>query len=113
MQTEKIPDRQHGAAAFEVLAAIVVLVLIAGAGAYVVHRDHNSSKTTNLGTLSSDGQATAAKPGTTSYIDEVTQQAAATEQNTDNSYDSQYQQAATSANTAMSNLGGAYNESTL
>ena len=100
--------QQTGASGFTAVEAVLVIVVLAavvGVGIFVVHREHAANTTANT-------QA-AAPAGTSASVDQLTQQDAQTEAAVDGQGDSQVQQDALSANSAVSNVGGAYNESTL
>lgn len=91
----------------EAAVAILVLAVIVAGSVYVInHKPTSPSTNTTTST-------TTAQPGTTASIDQLTQSEAQTEQQADKGADSQTQQDALSANNAASNVGGAYNESTL
>jgi cytoskeletal protein RodZ len=106
----KVRQGQGGFAMLELVVLVILVLALAGVGLYIAHKRH---ATTPMAATSNGQTTAAAKPGTTSSVDQITTQAAASEQNSVDSYDTEYQQAATSDNSAMSNLGGAYNESTL
>lgn len=109
--------KNEGGAGFAVVEAVLVLVIVAGvigAGAYVYSAHHKKSTDTEA-SVTNTSSTTQAVPlnGTTSSIDQLTQQDAQSEANVDKSADAQSQSAATSANAAASNVGGAYNENNL
>jgi len=101
-------NKSAGFAVVEALLIIVILAGIVGIGVYIMHQ-RQTTKTTASGATSQ----TQAPAGTTSSIDQLTQQDAQTEAGTDSQADNQMQQDATSANSATSNVGGAYNEANL
>lgn len=102
---QRIKDKSAGMALVEAAVAVLVLGVIVAGSMYVInHRPASSSSTTNTVT---------AQPGTTASIDQLTQNDAQTEQQASTKADAQVQQDALSANSATSNVGGAYNESTL
>jgi len=108
VQVYKSDRKQAGVAVFEVLAVVVVLALVVGAGMYVAHKHKTPSQAASN---TSNSQTVTTKPGTTANVDQLVEQAASSEQTSASSYDTQYQQAATSSDSAMSNMGGAYNDS--
>lgn len=104
MNARSSRDNSSGTALVEVaVAALVLAVLIAG-GVYVMNH-RAAAPSTNT--------ATAVQPGTTASIDQLTQSDAKSEQQIYSNASTQAQQDALSANTAASNVGGAYDESTL
>jgi len=101
--------RKNGQAGFAGLEAVLLVVIVAaivGVGAYVLHQRHVADKTLSVGT----GAAGNAPQGTTTSIDQITEQDAKTESSVDNSADASFQQDATGPNAAVNSLGGAYNE---
>lgn len=100
-------DTSSGTALVEVAVAVLVLAVIVAAGVYVMNHRAASNPDTSTNTTA------AAQPGTTASIDQLTQSDAIREQQVYSSAAAQAQQDALSANTAASNVGGAYNESTL
>lgn len=100
-------DKAAGFALVETVLVLIILAAIVGVGLYVARQKSNVN-----GTLNNSGSSTAAKAqaGTTASINQLTQQDAQTEASVDNSADNGTQQASTSANGAVSNVGGAYNE---
>ncbi|HEV7453717.1 MAG TPA: hypothetical protein VGO07_00490 [Candidatus Saccharimonadales bacterium] len=91
------------------LLVIVVIVGLVGAGGYVVYnRNHNKKPVTLNAPVNNNAPA-----GSTQSIDEIT----ANDQNEEDSIDAQHantdQSAAQSTNGAASNIGGAYDESSL
>lgn len=109
----KLSSDKSGSAGFTLVETVLVLVILAaivGVGVYVVRQKQNANSTLS-GT--SSGLRTKAPAGTSASIDQLTGQAAQTEAGADSSADNQTQQNATSANTAVSNVGGAYDEASL
>ena len=96
-----------GIATAEMVMVLVVVAALIGIGAYVLHRNLAAKTSTTASTIN------APAGGTTESIDQITANDAATEQQADKNADSRMQQDATSANSAVSNVGGAYDESTL
>lgn len=95
---------------FAVLEGILVIVAVVGViavGGYVLR--HRASVASS--TVSSTTPAPVTPAGTSASIGALTQQDAQTEATTDTSSDSQAQQTSTSSDSAVSNVGGAYNES--
>lgn len=98
--------KSGGFAAMEGLLVLVIVAAIVGVGYYVIHQKHSAQKT-----LSNSNSAPANAPaGTTASVDQQATNSATQEAGLDNSADSAYQQDAGSANGAVSNVGGAYNE---
>ena len=103
-----------GFAAVEGFLILVILVAIAGVGAYVLHQKKVADTSLNNTAATSSTAATpTATTGTTASIDQLTQQDGQAEASVDSSSDTQVQQNAGSANAATSNVGGAYNENNL
>jgi hypothetical protein len=102
---------QKGFGVIEVLLLVVVIGAVAGIGVYVVSQKHHTSALLSK-TNATSAVSTAAAPsaGTSASIDQLTEQETQTEVVADHSGDSQTTQDATSANTAASNVGSAYNE---
>ena len=98
-----------GFAALEALLVVVVVAAIVGLGVYVMHQKDTADKNLN----STATSKTAAPAGTAAAIDQITQQDAQTEANVDKNNDNSVQQAAGSDNTAVNNVGGAYDENSL
>lgn len=101
---------QKGFSMVEAVLVVVIVAAIAGVGLYVMKQKQQTNKT-----VSSNSAATHANPpqGTSASVDQLTQQDAQTEAGVDHAADNQTGQDATSANSAVSNLGGAYNETSL
>lgn len=99
-------ETNAGMAIVEAVVALVVVAGLIGMGVYVLHRRIAVTDPT-ASTMS------APTGGTTESIDQLTANDAATEQQADKNADSHMQQDATSANNAISNVGGTYDESTL
>lgn len=106
-----VASSQHGFAALEALLVVVVIAAIVAAGVYVVKQRHNT--TTGVATTGSNLLQVTAKPGTVTRVTQQVEQSAQIDAQASGQNDSAELQAAQSANTAASNLGGAYNESTL
>jgi uncharacterized protein HemX len=99
-------NKQAGFAVVEALLLIVIVAAVVGVAAFVMHQKHRADQTLT----STNTSAGNAPTGTTASVDQLTQQDAKTEASIDNSADASYQQAATSPNGSLGNLGGAYNE---
>lgn len=99
---------------FALLGMLLILVVIVAAGAIGVYVwQHRTNTTTqNNTTASTTGTAPTAAAGTTAHVLQLTQSDAQDESKIDSGADAQAQQDAQSANTAQSNVGGAYNETT-
>ncbi|HUY85365.1 MAG TPA: hypothetical protein VMU97_02510 [Candidatus Dormibacteraeota bacterium] len=111
MKTFSRQDKSAGFAIVETLLVLIILAAIVGVGAYVVRQKHNANST--LGSTGGTATSVKAPSGTTTGIDQLTQQDAQTEAGIDSAADSGAQQSATSANSAVNNVGGAYNETNL
>ncbi len=105
MRVRTYKNKTDGFALVEVVLLVVAVTAIAGVGVYVLHHRHGAKAT-----LSNNAQTVAPAAGTTASVDQLTQQDANTETGVDNAADASTQQNATSANAAISNVGGAYNE---
>jgi flagellar basal body-associated protein FliL len=101
-------SNSSGTALVEIAVTVLVLAVVIAGGVYVMNHRSVTPSSTNTSTTTP-----AAQTGTTASIDQITQNDANTEQQADGSADAQTQQDALGANTAASNVGGAYNESTL
>jgi len=108
---EPKPRPAAGFAAIETVLVLIIIGIIAGVGYWVVtQRNNTTASTTSTNTpVTVIGQVTA-KAGTLSAIDQLTTLDSQSEANIDTKYDSVDQTSAQSANTAASNIGGAYNE---
>ena len=107
--------KNTGFAAAEGLLIVVMLVAIAGIGAYVLHQKKIANNTLSSTKDSGTTTQTTTQPalGSTASIDKLTQQDGQTEAGVDSSADNQTSQNATSSNGAVNNVGGSYDESTL
>ena len=103
----KSKGKQGGFALLELVLLLVIVAAIVGVGLYVVNQ-----KSTSDNTLSGTGSGATAKPaqGTTASVEQLTEQDANTEAGVDKSADGSTQQTATSADSSVNSLGGAYNE---
>ena len=110
MKVASSKDRAAGFAIVETLLILIIIAAIVGIGAYVLHQNKKASST-----LSSTNNTTSnsAPAGTSAAIDQATQQDENAEKSADNTADKAAAADATSANPAVSNVGGAYNESNL
>ena len=106
----RLQKSQQGFSAVETVLVVVILAAIVGVGYYVWHQGQSSTTLSDNGNSS---KTTKAPAGTSASIDQLTTQDAQTETAADNAADGQTSQNATSANTALTNVGGAYNESNL
>lgn len=113
--SQRLKKDQRGFAFVEALLIIVIIGLVAGVGYYVVkQRSNGVTPATSSAPAASSPSTTAtvtASAGTTDAIDQLTQADAQSEDSINSKYEKQTQSAATSDSTALSNLGGAYNES--
>lgn len=101
--------RQEGFSAVEIVLVLVIVAAVVGVGYYVWHQGQSNQLSNN----SSTPATTKAPAGTSASIDQITTQDAQTETAVDNGADKQTGQNATSADTALNNVGGAYNETSL
>ncbi|HSX53301.1 MAG TPA: prepilin-type N-terminal cleavage/methylation domain-containing protein [Patescibacteria group bacterium] len=107
----KIDNRpQRGFAMVEALLVIIIIGLVVGVG-YWVATQRNSTKSPTSSAIPA-GQA-AAPVGTAAAIDTLTQQDAQSETAIYTKGDTTDQSNAQSTNSALTNLGGAYNETNL
>lgn len=102
-----------GFSAVEGVLVVLVIAVIAVAGFFVVNRKHQVNSAANADNAGTSHPAAVPLDGTTASVSELTQQEAQSETNADGSADTQAQQAATSANGAVDNVGGSYNENSL
>lgn len=107
MKSSPQRDKSAGFALVETVLVLVILAAIVGVGLYVARQKSNVSSTLNS---SGGSSAVKAPAGTTAGINQLTQQDAQTEAGIDSSADGGTQQTSTSANGAVNNVGGAYNE---
>ncbi|HVS58756.1 MAG TPA: hypothetical protein VHD60_03385 [Candidatus Saccharimonadales bacterium] len=114
-RTTKKASYQAGFAFIEALLVLVVIGLLVGVGLYVAkqRQNVNSLSASTLGTSQDQKTKVTAKPGTAANVTELVEQSAQDEASISSQNDNAETQAALSANTAASNLGGAYDESTL
>jgi len=102
---------QKGFGVIEVLLVVVIVGAVAGIGTYVVRQKHHTDTLlTKASTTSAASTAAAPAAGTSASIDQITEQETQTEVSADHAGDAQVGVAATSANTAATNVGSAYNE---
>lgn len=101
--------RQQGFAIVETALIIVIIAVIVGVGYWVV-KQRNKNNLNSSSSMSNTSKITAAA-GTTASIDQLTQSDSKAEAAIDQKYEASEQSAVTSTNTALNNLGGAYNES--
>lgn len=99
---------QAGFSLVEPLLVLVIIAAIVGVGYYVMHQRDNGIK---LG--SGTTAATKAAAGSTASVDQLTKQDAQVEENVDKGADAQTTQNATSANSSLNSVAGAYNETNL
>lgn len=98
---------------FALLGILLILVVIAAAGAIGAYVwQHRANTATQNNTASTTGTVPTAAAGTTAHVLQLTQSDAQDESKIDSGADTQAQQDAQSANAAQSNVGGAYNETT-
>lgn len=102
-------DRSNGFSFIEAALVIVALVIV-GAVGYLFY--HNSTKKP-VSTAQSSVSQVVTPAGTTASIAQLAQQGADTEANIDSSSDNQTEQNAVSSDSAVSNVGSAYNENNL
>jgi len=119
----KGPRAEAGFSMIDALLVLVIIGILVGVGAYVYKQNHKNvmsptaaasttATTTSPGSASSTNSSTN-QTGTTAYINQLTQQEAESESSITSQNDNAESQAALSANSAATNVGGAYNESTL
>lgn len=101
----------QGFAFVETVLVLAIIGLIAGVGVYVVRQQQNAARTAANTSVVATTPAASAPQGTSASIDQLTAQSTASELAASHSADSQFQAVATSDNSALTNLGGAYNES--
>lgn len=104
MNTMRRTEPRAGFAFLGVLLVLVVMAVAAAIGLYV-WRYH-----TKVGTPVRSSMTHEAATGTTTHVLQLTQGDAQTEASIDSGADMQAQQDSQSANTAQTNVGGAYDE---
>ena len=97
----------QGFALVEALLVVIILAALVGVGIYVVHRQPHAN------TPTATGSTVPVANGTTESINQLTQQDAQIEAGVDSASDSQAQQTSMSANGALNNVAGAYDENNL
>jgi Tfp pilus assembly protein PilX len=102
-----VSKHQTGFSVIEGLLIIIVVGFLGATGWMVYHNNHKTSLTS----AGSTAALPAASPGTIQAVDNITTQAANGTSSIDGQYTNTDQSAASSSDTAASNLGGAYNES--
>jgi len=121
-----------GFSVVEMIFALIIVIAIVGAGVYVSHRIHtnptakisgvSSTSTTQPASSSGNSAATSASSSSTSgstsaataaSIVQLTESNEQAEAGAYNSADSQIQSSATTPDSSVSNVGGAYNASNL
>ena len=112
---QRPPKRSGGFSVVEVLLVVVLFAGIAGIGLFVVHQ---KNKAENTYTAANDTASSAVPKGvkldgSSASIDQLTKADAQSESAVDSNADSQDKQAATSANSALSSLGGSVDETSL
>ncbi len=118
---------QKGFSAIEGLLVLAIVGAVVFVGWYIYHVKHNPRTSLNKSSSASQADTTStpvaasgtqqtptisSSPGTTSSIDQLTQQDSQSESAINTKYESSDQSTVNNANSAQSNLGGAYNEST-
>ena len=109
---QHIKYREAGFAALEALLVLVVVVVVGVVGYRLVKRNQSASVST-VPVTQATPKIDASKVGTTSGIDQLTTADSSDEATVDKKYESTEQADATATKTAQSNVGGAYNESSL
>lgn len=96
--------KERGFSAIETVLIVVIVALIGGLGYWVYHQ-RQTKKTT-----ASQSVQTAKSSAASDQVDSLLQQDADDESNIDARHESSEQTTAQSADSAASNIGGAYNE---
>ncbi len=107
---------QQGFSVVEVLIIVVVLLVVGGVGYFAVSKITKSTKKTDTttSTQSKSGSSSATPAaGTSASIDLLTAQDASSEAAIDSKYAQGEQTTAASTNTAVSNVGGSIDETSL
>ena len=103
-----------GFIAIEAFVAVIILVLIIGAGIFVFKKHKNNSLANTASPLATIPATTdVAKVGTTSGVDANSSQEATDEASINTKHASAEQTTAASTKSAATDIGGAYNESNL
>ena len=113
MSATSYKENNAGFAAVEAVLLVVIVAIIGGVGAYVAQQKHTADITLNSSSSKTVPAKTPVAAGTTTSIDQLMQQDALAETNIDMAADSQAQQNATSSNSAVTNVGGSYDETSL
>ena len=113
MRVPLLKDNTAGFAAVEAVLLVVILAIIGGVGTYVAQQKHTADSTLASSNSKSVPARTPVTPGSATSIDQLTQKDAQAEANIDKSADSQAQQNAISSNSAVTNVGGSYDETNL
>jgi len=100
--------RQRGFAAIEVVLVVVIIALVAGIGVWVYRQKNKTDTAVAPATAATTVTPTAT--GTTSGVDQDSVSDAQGEETITKKYDSSESSNATSANTAVNNVGDSYNE---
>jgi uncharacterized protein HemX len=110
--TMAAPKQADTSAGFTVIEGVLILgvVAIIGVVGYVFYQNVTRPQA-NSNTATTTSSQASAPAGTSANVEQLTQQAAADEMNADSGADSEAQQTATSTDSTISNVGGAYNES--
>jgi cytoskeletal protein RodZ len=102
---------QRGFGVVEALLVVVIVGAIAGIGVYVVRqKNHTDTLLNKTNTTGAASTVAAPSAGTTASVDQLTEQETQTEVSADHASDARVSQDATSANSAATNVGSAYNE---
>lgn len=109
----KQDSTSNGFAVVETILVLVILGIIGAVGYWVVTQRSTNEKPADSTSSASQASKPAAKPGTLSAIDEISQQDGKTEGDISAKYETTDQSAVLSANSAAKNLAGAYDETAL
>ncbi|MDB5176238.1 MAG: hypothetical protein JWM81_1096 [Candidatus Saccharibacteria bacterium] len=114
MSKKILRKSSSGFALVEALLVLVIIAIIAGVGAYVLHQKNSADATlSSEAKISSSQSPTTTASGTSASIDKLTQQDSQNEASVDSSSDGQIQQTSTSDSSTVSSVGSAYNENNL
>lgn len=108
---KKIRQSEKGFAAVEVLLVLLIIVIVGFVGFWVYKQ--RGSKPTQSATTAPATTTPAATTGTTAAVDQVLEAESKDEESINTKHEATAASNATSANSAASNLGGAYNETNL
>lgn len=106
-------DNSAGFAAVEAVLIVVIIAVIGGVGAYVLKQNNAANHSLSSASHADNTAAIPVSAGTTASIDQLTQLDAQSETDAYTAGDTQTQTNTSDANSAVTNVGGAYDETSL